>query len=115
MNPVERVLGDIYSSTEPLDLVVELCDEYDSRWPGSGMDKQSCEYMAGKMRGYGLENVHLEKFTIPGWIRDTSSLSLTEPKSKDIDWKSTFTSAIDMNKVWKPKGQQETTNRWVSQ
>ena len=85
MNPVERVLGDIYSSTEPLDLVVELCDEYDSRWPGSGMDKQSCEYMAGKMRGYGLENVHLEKFTIPGWIRDTSSLSVTEPKSKDID------------------------------
>jgi len=85
MNPVERILGDIYSSTEPLDLVVELCDEYDSRWPGSGMDKQSCEYMAGKMRGYGLENVHLEKFTIPGWIRDTSSLSLTEPKSKDID------------------------------
>jgi len=85
MNPVERFLGDIYSSTEPLDLVVELCDEYDSRWPGSGMDKQSCEYMAGKMRGYGLENVHLEKFTIPGWIRDTSSLSLTEPKSKDID------------------------------
>ena len=85
MNPVERVLGDIYSSTEPLDLVVELCDEYDSRWPGSGMDKQSCEYMAGKMRGYGLENVHLEKFTIPGWIRDTSSLSVTEPKSKEID------------------------------
>jgi len=85
MNPVERILGDIYSSTEPLDLVVELCDEYDSRWPGSGMDKQSCEYMAGKMRDYGLENVHLEKFTIPGWIRDTSSLSLTEPKSKDID------------------------------
>ena len=85
MKPIERVLGDIYSSTEPLDLVVELCDEYDSRWPGSGMDKQSCEYMAGKMRGYGLEDVHLEKFTIPGWIRDNSSLSVTAPKSKDID------------------------------
>jgi len=85
MKPVERVLGDIYSSTEPLDLVVELCDEYDSRWPGSGMDKQSCEYMAEKMRGYGLEDVHLEKFTIPGWIRDTSSLAVTSPKSKDID------------------------------
>lgn len=85
MRPVERVLGDIYSSTEPLDLVVELCDEYDSRWPGSGMDKQSCEYMAEKMRDYGLEDVHLEKFTIPGWIRETSSLAVTSPKSKDID------------------------------
>ena len=85
MRPVERVLGDIYSSTEPLDLVVELCDEYDSRWPGSGLDKASCEYMAEKLRGYGVDDVHLEKFTIPGWIRDSSSLTVTEPKNKKIE------------------------------
>jgi aminopeptidase YwaD len=85
MKPVERVLGSIYSSTEPLDLVVELCDEYDSRWPGSGMDKASCEYMADKLVEYGLEDVHLEKFTIPGWIRGSSSLDVIEPQSKQID------------------------------
>jgi aminopeptidase YwaD len=85
MNTVNRVLGDIYGSNELLDNVVELCDEYDSRWPGSGMDKESCEYIAGKLRLYGLDNVHLEKFTIPGWIRGTSSLSVTEPKSKEVD------------------------------
>ena len=85
MKPVERVLGSIYSSTEPLDLVVELCDEYDSRWPGSGMDKASCEYMADKLVEYGLEDVHLEKFTIPGWIRGSSSLDVIEPRSKQID------------------------------
>ncbi len=85
MKPVERVLGDIYSSTEPLDLVVELCDEYDSRWPGSGNDLASCEYMAEKLKGYGLDDVHLEKFTIPGWIRGSSSLEVVEPKSKKVD------------------------------
>jgi len=85
MKPVERVLGSIYSSTEPLDLVVELCDEHDSRWPGSGMDKASCEYMADKLVEYGLEDVHLEKFTIPGWIRGSSSLDVIEPRSKQID------------------------------
>ncbi|MCJ7732708.1 M20/M25/M40 family metallo-hydrolase [Candidatus Bathyarchaeota archaeon] len=85
MKPVERVLGDIYSSTVPLDLVVELCDEYDSRWPGSGLDKASCEYMAAKLREYGLDEVHLEKFTIPGWVRGSSSLAVTEPKSKRVD------------------------------
>ena len=85
MKPVERVLGDIYSSTEPLDNVIELCDEYESRWPGSGMDKASCEYMATKLREYGLENVHLEKFKIPGWIRESSSLEMTSPKSKTVD------------------------------
>ncbi|TRO53609.1 M20/M25/M40 family metallo-hydrolase [Candidatus Bathyarchaeota archaeon] len=85
MRPVERVLGDIYGSSVPLDLVVELCDEYDSRWPGSGLDKKSCDYMAEKLRGYGLDDVHLEKFTIPGWIRGSSSLSVKEPRHKKID------------------------------
>lgn len=85
MQPVERVIGDIYARSEMLDLVVELCDEYDSRWPGSGMDMASCEYMADKLHEYGLDNVHLEKFTIPGWIRGSSSLNVKEPKEKDIE------------------------------
>jgi len=62
-----------------------LCDEYGSRWPGSGMDKASCEYMAEKLKSYGLDDVHLEKFTIPGWIRGSSSLKIITPKSKEID------------------------------
>lgn len=81
----KRVLGDIYGSTEPLEIVTELCDEYDARWPGSGMDLASCEYMVEKMKGYGLENVHLEKFSIPGWIRESSSLKIIEPKQKEIE------------------------------
>lgn len=82
---VRRVLGDIYGSVETLEIVTELCDEYGARWPGSGMDLASCEYMAEKMKGYGLENVHLEKFSIPGWIRESSKLQIREPKEKEID------------------------------
>ena len=82
---VKRVLGDIYGSVEPLEVVTELCDEYDARWPGSGMDLASCEYMAEKMRDHGLQDVHLEKFTIPSWIRDSSKLEVTSPKEKEID------------------------------
>ena len=82
---VKRVLGDIYGSSEPLETVTELCDEYDSRWPGSGMDRASCEYMAEKLKAYGLDDVHLEKFSIPGWIRGSSSLKITDPKEKEID------------------------------
>jgi aminopeptidase YwaD len=85
MRPIERVLGNIYSSTEPIDLIIELCDEYDARWPGSGMDKKSCDFMYEKLKAYGLENVHLEKFSIPGWKRGSSNLDLVEPRSKKID------------------------------
>jgi hypothetical protein len=85
MKPVERVLGDIYSSVIPLETVVELCDEYDSRWPGSGSDRACCDYMVEKLQEYGLENVHKEKFTIPGWIRESSELCVIEPRIKKID------------------------------
>ncbi len=79
-----RILGEAYGSTETLENVVTLCDDYESRWPGSGDDKASCEYMAGKLEGYGLEDVHLEKFTIPGWIRGSATLTVLEPRHKEI-------------------------------
>jgi Iap family predicted aminopeptidase len=88
VNPYEkldrRILGQVYSSTETMDNLVVLCDEYGSRWPGSGDDKAACEYMVGKLEEYGLENPHMEKFTHPGWIRGSSSLTVTEPGERDI-------------------------------
>ena len=81
----KRILGEAYRSTETMNIVTTLCDEYDSRWPGSGNDKLACDYMAEKLRGYGLDGVHLEKFRIPGWIRGSSSLSVLEPKKRRID------------------------------
>ena len=80
----KRVLGEVYGSTETMDNIVVLCDEYGSRWPGSGDDRASCEYMVGKLEEYGLDNVHMEKFTHPGWIRGSSKLTITEPVQREI-------------------------------
>ncbi len=33
-----RILGEVYGSKETMDNLVVLCDEYNSRWPGSGDD-----------------------------------------------------------------------------
>lgn len=79
-----RILGEAYGSTETIENIVTLCDDYESRWPGSGDDQASCEYMAEKLEGYGLVNVHLEKFTIPGWIRGPATLTVLEPRHKEI-------------------------------
>jgi len=81
----KRVLGEVYGSTETMELVTTLCDEYDSRCQGSGQGYESCLYMAEKLESYGLENVHLEKFTLPGWIRGSSKLTMLEPKMKEIE------------------------------
>jgi Zn-dependent M28 family amino/carboxypeptidase len=79
-----RILGEAYGSVETLENVTTLCDDYDSRWPGSGDDKASCEYMGGKLEDYGLEDVHLEKFTIPGWRRGPAKITVLEPRRKEI-------------------------------
>ncbi len=85
MDTLARILGQIHTSRAPLETVTALCDDYDSRWPGSGSDKDACEYMAGLLRDYGLEEVHVESFTIPGWIRGSSRLQVLEPKEKEIE------------------------------
>ncbi len=79
-----RIIGEAYRSVETLENVTTLCDDYDSRWPGSGDDKASCEYMAGKLEDYGLESVHLEKFMIPGWKRGPAKITVLEPRRKEI-------------------------------
>jgi Iap family predicted aminopeptidase len=78
-------LGEAHGSGEALEIVTTLCDDYESRWPGSGMDRAACEYMAEWLRDHGLENVHLEGFSLPGWIRGSSSLRLLEPKARTVD------------------------------
>ncbi|MFP3952201.1 MAG: M20/M25/M40 family metallo-hydrolase [Candidatus Bathyarchaeia archaeon] len=80
----KRILGEVHSSNEPMDNLVVLCDEYNSRWPGSGDDRLACEYMVEKLEEYGLDEPHMEKFTHPGWIRGNSTLTITEPETKEI-------------------------------
>ncbi len=80
----KRIFGEVYGSTETMDNLVVLCDDYNSRWPGSGDDLKACEYMAGKLEEYGLEDVHLEPLTLPGWNRGSSSLVVTSPVEREI-------------------------------
>ena len=80
----KRIFGEVYGSTETMDNLVVLCDDYNSRWPGSGDDLKACVYMAGKLEEYGLENVHLEPLTLPGWNRGSSRLVVTSPVERKI-------------------------------
>ena len=88
MNPIKeldkRILGEVYSRSETMDNLIVLCDDYNSRWPGSGDDRDACEYMKGKLVEYGLDNVHLEKVVLPGWNRGASRLTVTSPVDTDI-------------------------------
>jgi len=79
-----RILGEVYGSTETVDNLVVLCDEHNSRWPGSGDDRKACEFMVGRLEEYGLEDPHMEALTLPGWMRGSSKLTVTSPIRREI-------------------------------
>ncbi|MBN1683633.1 hypothetical protein JW865_08800, partial [Candidatus Bathyarchaeota archaeon] len=81
----KAILGEVYTSTEAMDNLTELCDEYGSRFPGTPGDKGSVDFMVKKLKSYGLDNAHYETFKIPGWIRGKAKLSIIEPVPKELD------------------------------
>ncbi|MGD2142798.1 MAG: hypothetical protein PVH79_04900, partial [Candidatus Bathyarchaeota archaeon] len=80
----KKVLGEIWSSDEAYENLVYMCDEYGSRFAGTEGEKPAAEYMAKKMREYGLENVTLDEFKYVGWSRGPAKLELLSPKGEEL-------------------------------
>ncbi|MBC8497874.1 M28 family peptidase [Candidatus Bathyarchaeota archaeon] len=89
MNPYsevdKKILGEIYSSNEPMENLEVLCDKYGARWPGTPEDIGSVKYMVDKLKEYGLEDAYYEPFKIPGWERGPAKLEVTAPIQMEFD------------------------------
>jgi carboxypeptidase Q len=60
--------------------LTELSDDVGARVTGSAGERKAEEWGAAKMKKIGLENVHLEKYTIwKGWTRGTAEAELLSP------------------------------------
>jgi len=81
----KAILGEVYSSSEAMDNLTELCDEYGSRFPGTPGEKGSVDFMVEKLKSYGLDNPHYETFKISGWIRGKANLSIVEPIHRELE------------------------------
>ena len=79
-----QMLGDIYTSSEPLDNLTVLCDEFGSRFGGTEGERLAAEFMQQKLIEYGLQNVHLEPIEYIGWRRGETKLEIIEPIQKEI-------------------------------
>jgi hypothetical protein len=77
---VDKLLvAEIYTSSEPMDNLKVLCDVHGSRFPGLPGDRGAVDYVVGKLREYGCQNVRAEEFTIPGWTRGPATLEIISP------------------------------------
>jgi aminopeptidase YwaD len=74
-----QLIGDIWTTDEPLRNLEELCDVIGSRWAGSESERRAGEFIKQKLGGYGLQNVRLEPVPFGAWTRGHSSLELTSP------------------------------------
>jgi hypothetical protein len=75
-----RIIDDAKKGSEILTNLTYLSDMIGPRLTGSANLKRACEWAAGKMKEYGLDNVHLEPWTIPeGWERGYAHAKIIEP------------------------------------
>jgi Zn-dependent M28 family amino/carboxypeptidase len=84
LNVDQRMIGDCYSSSEMMDNLGVLCDQFGSRFGGTEGERKAAEFIKAKMEEYGLDNVHLEPFEYVGWVRGEATLQIVEPVEKVI-------------------------------
>lgn len=84
-NPIDTLIaGDCYTSTEAMDNLTILCDEFGSRFGGTAGEKQAADFLKSKLEEYGLTNIQVEEIPYTGWIRGTAKLQIIEPFQKTI-------------------------------
>ena len=51
----KQIMSEIYTSSEPMDNLMVLCDVYGSRFPGTKGDLQSVKWMVKRLKKYGIK------------------------------------------------------------
>jgi hypothetical protein len=80
----KKIIGDIRSSSEALDNLIVLCDEFGGRLAGSEENRKAAKFILGKFKEYGFENPHLESFKFPGSEVISGKLEMLSPVKKEI-------------------------------
>ncbi|PID87101.1 MAG: hypothetical protein CSB13_00995 [Chloroflexi bacterium] len=79
-----QIIGDVYTTTEIMDNLTILCDDFGSRFGGTPGEKMAADFMKAKLEAYGLSNVHLEPIEYTGWRRGEVKLEVLEPVQMEI-------------------------------
>src|SRR5579863_10147972 len=75
-----RIAGEGLLNSHAYQYLTELSDDVGSRVTGSPAEHKAEDWGAAKMKAIGLENVHLEKYTIwKGWTRGMAEAQLLSP------------------------------------
>ena len=79
------LVGDIYTSGEPMENLAVLCDDLGARFVGTPQEHEAAEFIAATFRRYGLTNVALEDYGYQGWTRGPTTVCMVAPRSQTFD------------------------------
>lgn len=80
----ERIVGRAYTGGEVRKNLTYLCDRIGGRLSGTDSGRRAEEYAAEKFSEYGLQNVHLETFSMLGWQRGELTCQVSGPVRRRI-------------------------------
>ena len=80
----QKIVGDIYTSTEPMALLTTLCDEFGSRFGGTEGAALAADLLEEKFAAYGLANVHKDAYDYDGWYRGEATLEILSPVEREV-------------------------------
>jgi carboxypeptidase Q len=80
-----RIAGEGMMNSRAFQYLTELSDDIGSRVTGTPAERKAEQWAAAKMKAIGLENVHLEKYSIwKGWTRGTADAQLLAPTAHKL-------------------------------
>lgn len=80
----QKIVGDIYTSTEPMALLTTLCDDFGSRFGGTEGASLAADLLEAKFASYGLANVHKDAYDYEGWYRGEATLEILDPVARQV-------------------------------
>lgn len=78
------MLGDIHTSSEAMDNLTVLCDDFGSRFGGTAGERQAADFFRDRFREYGLTKPRKEPYRYASWRRGTTTLEVVSPIEKSI-------------------------------
>jgi Iap family predicted aminopeptidase len=77
--------GDLWLNSRILADVTQLCDEYGHRFAGSESERRARDYIIGKFKEYGLDNVTVEPCRYTSWKRGACSFEILAPRQRKLE------------------------------
>ncbi len=81
---VDKLIKAAMSGTYGYDITESLTTEIGARLAGTPEEAKAREWAVAKFKEIGLQNVRVEDFTIPGWVRGIETAYITSPNPQKL-------------------------------